>query len=905
MTKRIQLFTFFVLLLFSFNTFASKAKPKPILVDTVQVYLPSTATMECTKTYSYDVRVNKFINLLGLGFSINFDEKRLSVESVTDLNSAFPSGTINIPSATSGSISFSWSGSSTVTLPDGDLMFRINFKPYYYGTIGSGIVPITITSDPTLIQVVSSNNTISPNVKIKSGIVKIVDKTRPIAICPPSQFYKGLDSVIVSSIFGNATDDCGTAKITNYKLTGANNKTGLGDANGKFYKLGVTAVNYTATDLAGNTSQCVFKIVLVKNLNDTINIFAGSKLAYCEDGADIGFGINIGNANNKNLTNLQFSTTWDPTKFQYVGISNTLALIAAGVTFNTANVGSGQIGFSWTGATTNISDNSRLFRLLLKPIGTAGSNLLKFGTLPTSMNATSATLGSLPMTYIDGDMFILDEFKPIIACRPDTLIYTPTPSLPKFTVEGKDIIPSISDNCTIEKQLVKFSGVTPSGGAGPISTTTTHDLGIGLTNAVYTVSDYMPNTASCSQNITVNALRFSMIKDSVPCSVLSKSMELKTTDFEKISDFSILVKYNVGNLSVIPSNITFFDNVLKSNCVVSNNTPGEILFKFTMPAGQTHTVPDNAVLMTFPFTLSGKVNSPLQIVYNSSHTPTMAASIVALTIDGNLKNFDTTKPVIANCPTNITDVVNVSGTCAKVINWPNPTITDNCDPSVQTTATITKTNATIANATTFNGDTFDTGLTTVTYTAKDTYGNSSVCSFTISLTENVAPVITTCTPDITVNTAPAQNGNNVTWSNPIVVESCGIATEVFTKAKNSFFIVGKQKVTYTVTDKSGNKATCSFNVTVVDNEKPVFSTNNFPADVTINTKLDTCGAFPTWTLPTATDNHTASNLIQITSDKPSGGFLPSGLNTITYSAKDSTGSITTKTFTIKDRKSVV
>ena len=897
MTKKIQLFSFMVLLLFSFNTFAKSAKPKPNPVATVEVYLPSTATMECTKTFAYDVRVNNFTDLKGLQFSINFDKNLLNAISVTDLNGAFSSFNINTVSAPNGQISFSWGGTAPVTLPNGDLMFRINFMPYYYGLTGGGITPVTLSGNPTPLQALSSTNMAGP-VIVKSGTVKIVDKTRPQALCPGSQFYKGLDSVFVASIFGNASDDCGTASITNYKLTGANNKTGVGDANGKFYKLGVTAVNYTATDLAGNTSQCVFKIVLVKNSNDTLNIFAGSKLAYCEDGTDIGFGINIGNASNKDLTNLQFSASWDPTKFQYVGTNGLLTALTAGTTFNTANVANGQLGFSWTGAATNISDNSRLFRLLLTPIGNAGTSLLKFGALPVAMTATSSTLGVLPMTHVDGDMFIIDEFKPTIACKPDTLIYTPTPSLTKLTVNGKDIIPAMADNCAIEKQLVRFTGATSSVSTVPIATNTTHDLSYGTTNAVYTVSDYMANSASCSQNITVNALRFSMIKDSVPCSVLSKSMELKTTDFEKISDFSILVKYNVGNLSIIPSNITFYDNVIKSNCVVSNSTPGEILFKFTMPAGQTYTVPDNSVLMTFPFTLSGKVNSPLQIVYNSSHTPTMAASIVALTIDGNLKNFDNTKPVIANCPSNITDVVTVSGTCAKVINWTNPTITDNCDPSVQSTATITKTNATIANVTTFNGDTFDTGLTTVTYTAKDTYGNTSVCTFTVSLTENVAPVITTCTPDITVNSAPAQNGNNVTWSNPIVVESCGIASEVFTKAKNSFFVVGKQKVVYTVTDKSGNKATCTFNVTVVDNEKPVFSTTNFPADVTINTKLDTCGAFPTWTLPTATDNHTASNLIQITSDKPSGGFLPSGLNTITYSAKDSTGNIATKTFTI-------
>ena len=130
MTKRIQLFSLFALLLISFNAFANSAKPKPILVDTVQVYLPSLATMECTDTFTYEVRVNNFTNLKGLQFSINFDKNLLDAVFVSDLNGAFSSFNINTASAPNGQISFSWGGPSPITLPNGELMFKINLFQY-------------------------------------------------------------------------------------------------------------------------------------------------------------------------------------------------------------------------------------------------------------------------------------------------------------------------------------------------------------------------------------------------------------------------------------------------------------------------------------------------------------------------------------------------------------------------------------------------------------------------------------------------------------------------------------------------------------------------------------------------------------------------------------------------------
>jgi len=87
---------------------------------------------------------------------------------------------------------------------------------------------------------------------------------------------------------------------------------------------------------------------------------------------------------------------------------------------------------------------------------------------------------------------------------------------------------------------------------------------------------------------------------------------------------------------------------------------------------------------------------------------------------------DQTAPVIS-CPANITTATPV-GSCNAVVNFA-VTATDNCGGPV----TITTLPA--------SGSVFPLGTTTVTATATDACGNSSVCTFTVTVTDGQLPVI--------------------------------------------------------------------------------------------------------------------------------------------------------------------
>ncbi|OSZ79058.1 hypothetical protein CAP35_12650 [Chitinophagaceae bacterium IBVUCB1] len=110
----------------------------------------------------------------------------------------------------------------------------------------------------------------------------------------------------------------------------------------------------------------------------------------------------------------------------------------------------------------------------------------------------------------------------------------------------------------------------------------------------------------------------------------------------------------------------------------------------------------------------------------------------------------------------------------------------------------------------------------------------------------------------------------VPGASPTATDNCGIATFSSTHNPGNFFPVGTTPVTYTATDIHGNTSTCSFNVTVTDNENPVITA---PANISVNNDAGTCGAIVVYTTPVGTDNCTGATTTQ-TAGLPSGSTFP-------------------------------
>ncbi|HAF21646.1 MAG TPA: hypothetical protein DCK93_01850 [Blastocatellia bacterium] len=167
---------------------------------------------------------------------------------------------------------------------------------------------------------------------------------------------------------------------------------------------------------------------------------------------------------------------------------------------------------------------------------------------------------------------------------------------------------------------------------------------------------------------------------------------------------------------------------------------------------------------------------------------------------------DTTPPTI-QCPANITTSTD-PGLCSAVVNPGTATATDNCDTNP--TVAGTRSDGQPLNAT------YPKGTTTITWTATDhaSPANQSSCTQTVTVQDHENPTIS-CPANITLEpTCPS--GAIATYTAPVGTDNCpgAITTRTAGGASGSVFPIGTTTVTYTVTDASGNSASCSFTVTV-------------------------------------------------------------------------------------------
>lgn len=216
---------------------------------------------------------------------------------------------------------------------------------------------------------------------------------------------------------------------------------------------------------------------------------------------------------------------------------------------------------------------------------------------------------------------------------------------------------------------------------------------------------------------------------------------------------------------------------------------------------------------------------------------------------------DTMAPTWSGTPSNIT-VFTPSNSATATATWTPPTASDNVG-------------VTFTSSTHTPGASFGVGTTVVTYTARDAANNQSTTSFTVTVIDNVAPVISGTPANISVE-ATGPGGAAVSYLMPTANDNVnGPVTVSTTNASGSTFPVGSTVVTFTATDGALNSASTSFTVTVTDTTAPAFS--GVPTNVTLEA-TSPAGAVLTYTMPTATDIVDGSR--PVTTSHPSGSTFP-------------------------------
>jgi len=196
-------------------------------------------------------------------------------------------------------------------------------------------------------------------------------------------------------------------------------------------------------------------------------------------------------------------------------------------------------------------------------------------------------------------------------------------------------------------------------------------------------------------------------------------------------------------------------------------------------------------------------------------------------------------------------------------------------------------------------DTFtcdDLGEQTVTLSVGDSAGNFDTCEATVTVVDNLPPVNNSC-QDITVNNDPNRCTTRVNYlENLSPTDNCGIVIVDIVTGPNpdSVFPVGTTEIEYLLRDQSGNTSSCSFTVTVIDNEPPSITPCE---DIIVNSNPGECTAIVNYAdLITVSDNCDIDTL-NITG-LPSGSAFPIGDSVIEYEVTDVNGLTSNCSFTI-------
>jgi uncharacterized repeat protein (TIGR01451 family) len=166
-----------------------------------------------------------------------------------------------------------------------------------------------------------------------------------------------------------------------------------------------------------------------------------------------------------------------------------------------------------------------------------------------------------------------------------------------------------------------------------------------------------------------------------------------------------------------------------------------------------------------------------------------------------------------------------------------------------------------------------------------------------------SPPTISCPANITANTDPGQFSASVAFSvtatgTPAPTVDCKIGATSITSPHT--FPVGTTTVQCTATNGVGSPASCSFDVTVNDNQTPTISC---PADITTNAASGSCDATVNVGTPTVNDNDPNVTVNGVRSDsQPLNAPYPKGTTTITWTATDTAGNSAScqQTVTVND-----
>jgi hypothetical protein len=197
------------------------------------------------------------------------------------------------------------------------------------------------------------------------------------------------------------------------------------------------------------------------------------------------------------------------------------------------------------------------------------------------------------------------------------------------------------------------------------------------------------------------------------------------------------------------------------------------------------------------------------------------------------------------------------------------------------------------------GSTFPIGNTTIIWTATDAAGNV-ITSTQILTVNDLEPPVIISPANLSLPSDPGTCSTwNVSLGTPIVTDNNVVLS--VTNDAPAEFLKGTTTVTWTATDASGNVATQTQTVTILDAELPII---NAPEPITAATNPGQAFATGITLIPPVCSDNCSPSLV-ITNNAPAQFSI--GITEITWTATDESGNISTlvQTVTISDLENPV
>ena len=729
------------------------------------------------------------------------------------------------------------------------------------------------------------------NSSVCTQTITVVDDTAPVITCPADVTVE-CDASTAAADTGNATatDNCST----NITIASADASTA-----GSCDDEEVISRTWTATDDCGNSSVCTQTITVVDDTApvitcptdvtvecDASTAVADTGSATATDNCSTNITIASADASTAGTCDDEsvISRTWTATDACGNSSVCTQTITVVDTTIPTITCPSDQ--------TLECSDSTDP-----SSTGTATSTDNCDGTPGVTFTDSTSTNG-LTRTWVAVDncgntntcvqtLTVNDTTPPVITCPVDVTV-----ECDASTETADTGVATATDNCSTNVTIA--SADTSTAGSCDDESTISR---------VWTATDNAGNSSTCTQTVTIvddtapvitcpvdvtvecdastapSGTGSATATDNCSTNITIASADASTPgscDDEEVISRTWTATDDCGNSSVCTQTITVVDDtapVITCPADATVECDASTAVADTGTATATDNCSTNITIASADASTAGTCDDEEVISRTWTATDDCGNSSVCTQ---TITVVDDTAPVIT-CPADAT--VNCEDSVASA-DTGTATATDNCS-----------TNITIASADGVAAGTCpQEGVISRTWMATDECGNSSVCTQTITVVDDTAPVIT-CPVDMTVecsaSTAVADTGSATATDNcsTNIAISSSDASVVGTCPQEN--VISRE---WTATDECGNSSVCTQTITVVDTTAPVITC---PADSTIDGDITCTAMLPDLAGVLVSDNCSATGDITVSQSPTNGTVVVGPTNVvITLTATDECGNTT-------------